>query len=126
MWDYRFLNRELGALLQHDPVLKKRYRAVRGKRMRESEAFLHGLVDSGVLRKPEDPNILPSLLTIMWLVPENWLSTLDIWGKTINKRTVQESIDLILQIMRPYLSKKALSDLDRIRGRRASPSRDGK
>ena len=115
MWDYRFLNRELGALLQQDPVLKKRYRAVRGKRMKESESFLHGLVDSGVLRKPEDPKALPALLTIMWLVPENWLSTLDIRGETINKKTVEESIDLILQIMRPYLSKRAISELDRIR-----------
>lgn len=120
MWDYRFLNRELGALLQHDPVLKNRYRTVRRKRMRESESFLRGLVDSGVLRKPEDPNVLPSLLTIMWLIPENWLSYLDIWGKTINRKTVQESIDLILQIMRPYLSKKALSDLDRIREQQSS------
>jgi AcrR family transcriptional regulator len=120
MWDYRFLNRELGALLQHDPVLRKRYRSVRKKRMKESESFLHGLVDSGVLRKPEDPNVLPSLLTIIWLVPENWLSYLDIWGKTINKRTVEESINLILQILRPYLSKKALSDLDRVRKQQAS------
>jgi AcrR family transcriptional regulator len=125
MWDYRFMNRELGALLQRDPVLRRRYRASRKKRMAESEVFLQGLVASGVIRKPEDPDTLPALLTIMWLIPENWLAYMDIWGKTINKKTVQESIDLFFRVMRPYLSEEALSDLDRLRVDRF-PSRQGK
>jgi hypothetical protein len=91
----------------------------------ESELFLQGLVESGVLRKPEDPDTLPALLTIMWLIPENWLAYMDIWGKTINKKTARESMNLFFQIMRPYLREEALSDLDRLRGSRF-PARGGK
>lgn len=120
MWDYRFLNRELGALLKRDPVLRARYRAVRKQRMTESASFLEGLVASGVLRKPESEASLSALLTVMWLIPENWLSYMEIWGKTINRKTLQESMDLFFQIMRPYLSLQARADLDRLRAKRAS------
>ncbi len=120
MWDYRFLNRELGALLKRDPVLRARYRAVRKRRMTESASFLQGLVASGVLRKPESEASLSALLTVMWLIPENWLSYMEIWGKTINRKTLQESMDLFFQIMRPYLSVQARADLDRLRTERAS------
>lgn len=121
MWEYRFLNRELGALLKRDPVLRSRYRAARKRRMAESKSFLQGLVASGVLRKPESEASLSALLTVMWLIPENWLSYMEIWGKTINRKTLHESMDLFFQIIRPYLSVTALADLDRIRARRVLP-----
>lgn len=111
LWEYRFFQRELIALLQADPELKKRYRTIRRQRLAEIELFCHGLIESGVLRSPDDSTTLASITKIIWLISDYWLAFLDLEDKVISPKNVEEAIDLIIQVMRPYLSDAALDEL---------------
>ncbi len=116
MWKYRFFTRELISLLHADPELAEEYRSVRGKRWKESEAFIKGMAASGVLKEPEDPATLDSLLKIIWFIQENWTSYLDIRGEAISRKNVRESGRLVLLVLRPYLSQEASAALSSIVG----------
>ena len=116
MWKYRFFTRELVSLLHADPTLTEDYRSVRANRWKESEAFMKGMVASGVLKVPDDPTTLDSLLKIIWFIQENWTSYLDIRGEAISRKNVRESGRLVLQVLRPYLSEEASAALSTIGG----------
>ncbi|MBD2463059.1 TetR/AcrR family transcriptional regulator [Oscillatoria sp. FACHB-1407] len=111
LWEYRFFHRELIALLNADPELKKRYRTIRRQRLIEIESFCRGLIESGVLRSPNDPKTLTSITKIIWLISDYWLAFLDLEDEVISPETVEEAINLIIQVMLPYLSDAALHEL---------------
>ncbi|HEY9629010.1 MAG TPA: TetR/AcrR family transcriptional regulator [Coleofasciculaceae cyanobacterium] len=110
LWEYRFFYREQIALFQADPKLKKRYRTIHRQRLAEIEAFCQGLVETGVLRRFEDSTTLPALIKIIWLINDAWLPSLEMEDAAINPQTIQEAINLMLQVMRPYMSKTALAE----------------
>jgi AcrR family transcriptional regulator len=108
MWDYRFFQREVNALVRSDPELAKYYRKVRKQRWIEMNAFFQSLVESGVLTKAADKETLSRLIKIGWMITDYWLSFLEVEGRTINRKSVQEGVDLIMTLLRPYLSHKVM------------------
>ncbi len=111
LWEYRFFYQERNALLRADPELKQRYQAIRKQRGAEIEGFYQGLAEAGVIQMPDDPLTLASVIKIGWLINDYWLSFLDVEDQPINQTTIQAGINLILQLMRPYLSDRALAEL---------------
>ncbi|MCP4401658.1 MAG: TetR/AcrR family transcriptional regulator, partial [bacterium] len=114
LWNYRFFQHELVALLQRDPELKKRYRAIRTQRWDEIGSFFRGLIQAGIINEPDDPATLTALIKMFWLIGDYWLSFLDIEGVAIDPDTLQEGTDLYLHILRPYLSQETLDELTRL------------
>ena len=104
MWEYRFFQREQLALLIKDPLLSKKTRQVRRRRREEVEAFMGGLMDAGVLSQSDDPEVIPALVKAIWIVSENWLAFLELEGVKVNKKNVHAGTDLIMRVLKPYLS----------------------
>ncbi len=101
--NYRFFQKELSILIFNDPELSAINKRVRTARLEEIERFFEYLIESGVMLRPEDQQTLPRLIRIGWLVGDYWLDYLDIEGSPLNDKNINEGIDLIREILRPYL-----------------------
>jgi len=101
--NYRFFQKELSVLLLNDPELTKAYKKVRKTRLKEIEAFFEYLIESGVMRRSQDKKTLPRLIRIGWLIGDYWLNFLSIEDEPLNEANINEGIEMIREIIRPYL-----------------------
>lgn len=113
MWEYRFFQREVNGLLRKDPELAKNFRKVRKQRWIEITAFFQSLADLGVLTKAADADTLSRLSKIGWMITDYWLPFLEVEGRTINRKSAQQGVELIMTLLRPYLSDKARLEFDK-------------
>ncbi len=74
LWKYRFLYRELVALLIEDPELATSFRDLRHRGFSNFERLLQFFAASGVLRPIEDPEELSRLTHLCWLISEFYIS----------------------------------------------------
>ena len=99
----RFFQKELSVLLLNDTQLAKAYKKVRKARLKEIEAFFEYLIENGVMRRRQDNKTLPRLIRIGWLIGDYWLDFLSIEDQPLNDKNIGEGVDLIREIIRPYL-----------------------
>jgi AcrR family transcriptional regulator len=111
LWEYRFFYREFVALMRRDPELGRRYRDVRERGLANTEVLLKNFVKSGVLREPEDPTALLKLARIFWLIAEFWLPFAEMGEETVGPERLQEGVELVMQILKPYMTEEALDEL---------------
>lgn len=104
MWEYRFFQREQLTLMKKDPLLLKKNHEVRKRKRKEIETFMRGLADANILRQPLDEETITALARAIEIISENWLAFLELEGKSASRKNVRAGTNLILQIMRPYLS----------------------
>jgi AcrR family transcriptional regulator len=103
-WQYRFLERELLALLRADPTLKASYRRVYQRRLAEWVAFGERLTGQGTIRPPAPPATITDLATAVWLIAGSWLPFLEITGDPQDPGQVARGGDLVLAVLDPYLA----------------------
>mgnify|MGYP002629761967 CR=1 FL=1 len=101
--NFRFFQKELSTLLLNDPELAAINKKVRQSRLVEIEAFFEYLIESGVMRRPEDPKTLPRMIRIGWLIGDYWLDFLSIEQMPLNDKNIGEGVEMIREIIRPYL-----------------------
>lgn len=111
MWEYRFFQREQLTLMKKDPLLLKKNREVRLRKRGEIEGLIRGLAEANILRQPQDEETTPTLVNAVWIVSENWLAFLELEGKSVSRKNVQAGTNLILQIIKPYLSPGAIAEI---------------
>ncbi len=104
MWEYRFFQREQLTLMKKDPLLLKKNHEVRKRKRKEIETFMRGLANANILRQPLDEETITALARAIEIISENWLAFLELEGKSASRKNVRAGTNLILQIMRPYLS----------------------
>lgn len=68
--DYAFFLRDLLPLLHADPVLAQAYRDTYAARRDELVALVDELVGAGLIRAPEPPTTVRSLVSLLWLAAE--------------------------------------------------------
>lgn len=105
-WEYRFLEREILALLQADPELRAAYQAVYRRRVDQWRALGERLVAAGLARRPVAPHTLHDLTIGLWLIAQYWLPFLEVTGDPDDFGQVARSGDLILLLLDPYLTAK--------------------
>lgn len=110
LWEYRFVYRELVALMRRDHELWGRYQAVRERGLVNTDALLTTFVESGVLREPADRMAMPRLATILWLITEFWLPFAELGGEKIGAERTQECVELLIQVLLPYLTEEAVAE----------------
>lgn len=106
-WQYRFLERELIALLRADERLAAAHRAAYQRRLSQWVAFGEQLVDSGVISRPAPPATITDLATALWLIGTSWLPFLEITGNPQDPGQVARAGDLVLAVLSPYLGSEA-------------------
>jgi AcrR family transcriptional regulator len=104
-WRYRFLSRELVALLRSDHLLAQRYQDNYQRRMQQQRTFAQHLIDARVLRPLREAE-LTAVLTACWIVTENWLTFLESSGQPITYEQFQAGSQVIARVLHPYLNER--------------------
>jgi AcrR family transcriptional regulator len=123
LWEYRFFYREFVALLRRDPELGRSYREVREGGLANTEFLLGSFVAGGILREPEDPEALPDLAKLFWLIVEFWLPFVEMGEEAVGPERSREGVGLMMRILKPYMTEQALAELES--GSREVRSRGG-
>lgn len=104
-WEYRFFYRELSALTQADPELKKLNVGTRSQRQHEIRAFLDALSRAGMLRFP-DTETRDRVEELAWMITAFWLQHVDQRDGNVTKRAVLEGTGALLSVFLPYVTPK--------------------
>jgi AcrR family transcriptional regulator len=102
LWDYRFVYRELVALLRRDEQLQRRWVAVRERGFVSFRALVDRFVAAGVLRRPADPDEVTRLAELCWLVAEFWPASVEVSGLPLDAARMERGVTLLLQVLQPY------------------------
>ena len=102
LWQYRFAHRELPALLRADAELRSRFLSVRKRGFEGFNQLFNLFVEAAVI-KAAGTETINNLAEVCWLITEFWLNSLELGGKTINESQMSHGVDLMMQVLQPYL-----------------------
>ncbi len=102
-WDFRFMYRELIALLRRDAELQARWVAVRERGFEGFTQLMQAFVAAGVLRAPKDKAEVLRLAELCWLISEFWLPSVEVGGNVVDTDFIAHGADLMLQVLTPYI-----------------------
>lgn len=105
-WSYRFIYRELIALLRRDEQLQRRWVEVRTRGFTGFRELFDFFIAAGVLRPPDDPEVVPRLAELVWLLGEFWLASVEVSGTTVDERQMERGVALMLQVLDPFLIER--------------------
>lgn len=105
LWRYRGLYRELVALLRNDTELKARFLIVRKRGFEGFRQLLQVFIGAGVLRPPGNPQAIENIAELIWMVTEFWLNSLEISGRAVDELEMERGVQLMMQILQPYIKK---------------------
>lgn len=109
---YRFVGRELRALVHDDPELAVSVRETYRRRMAAQVAYARRLVVAGVLQPPVPPRTLDDLVTALWLVAEGWPGHLALTRDEKDPGRPPSGIRPLLALLVPYLTEQGLRALE--------------
>lgn len=101
-WDYRFIYRELIALLRRDAELQSRWVAVRARGFAGFRELVDLFVAAGVLRAA-DPDTVTRLAELCWLISEFWLASVEVSGQAVDAAQLEHGVALMLQVLDPFI-----------------------
>jgi AcrR family transcriptional regulator len=102
-WKYRFIYRELIALLRRDDVLQQRWAEVRARGFAGFRELIAQFVAGGVLRDPGDDAVVGRLAELCWLISEFWLASVEVSGETVDDTQIERGIALLRQVLAPFI-----------------------
>lgn len=105
VWTYRFFYRELAALVQNDPILRRRYSAIRRQRLTQIEELVHSFNAAGAMRGPEGV-ALDALVRLSWMVGEFALASAELDGATGKRAPIDQAVEMLFAVWRPYLTEQ--------------------
>jgi AcrR family transcriptional regulator len=105
LWAFRFMYRELIALLRNDDALRERYRVVRARGYTGFREIITALSQSGVLARPIDEVTVTQLADLCWLISEFWLASVEISGDEIDDAQMGRGVALMLRMLQPYFTE---------------------
>lgn len=102
-WEYRFIYRELIALLRRDEQLQQRWVAIRARGFSGFHDLVDLFVAAGVLRAPDDPAVVTRLAELCWLISEFWLASIEVSGESVDAAQMARGVALMLQVLDPFI-----------------------
>ena len=102
-WDFRFIYRELIALLRRDERLHRRWLEVRQRGFDGFRALVAAFVAAGVLRPPGDPDEVTRLAELCWLISEFWTANVEVSGRTLDAAQLDRGVVLLHQVLAPFV-----------------------
>lgn len=100
---YRFIYRELLPLLRQDAELHQRYQQVRERGYTGFRELMSALAQWGVMQAIDSEDVVTRLADLCWLITEFWFSSAEVRGETVTDAHVQQGVDLMIQVLGPYL-----------------------
>ena len=111
-WDYRFIYRELIALLRRDAQLQRRWVDIRARGFAGFRELVELFVAAGVLRASHNPAVVTRLAELCWLLGEFWLASVEVSGETVDAAQMEHGIALMLQVLNPFIISQATESPD--------------
>jgi AcrR family transcriptional regulator len=105
-WEYRFIYRELIALLRRDEQLHHRWVEIRSRGFEGFHELVELFVAAGVVRAPDSPEALTRLAELCWLISEFWLASVEVSGETVDAAQMEHGVGLLLQVLDPFIVKQ--------------------
>jgi AcrR family transcriptional regulator len=102
-WEYRFMYRELIALLRRDAQLHQRWVEIRARGFAGFRELFNLFVAAGVLRDPGDPAVVTRLAELVWLISEFWLASVEVSGEAVDVAQMERGVRLMLQVLGPFI-----------------------
>jgi len=102
-WNYRFIYRELIALLRRDDELNRRWVEVRARGFDGFRELIDVFVAAGVLRSPGEPEVVTRLAELCWLINEFWLASVEVSGQTVDAAQMAHGGALMRQVLEPFI-----------------------
>jgi AcrR family transcriptional regulator len=103
-WEYRFMYRELIALLRRDLQLHLRWVEIRARGFAGFHELFNLFVAAGVLRDPGDEAVVTRLAELVWLISEFWLASVEVSGETVDTAQMEHGVALMLQVLGPFIA----------------------
>jgi len=105
---YRFVTRELLALLHDDAELADTVRTSYRRRVAAQVSYARRLVTAGVLQWPTPPRTLDDLVTALWLVAEHWPAHQALARDGAATGPAPSGVRPLLAVLTPYLTEQGL------------------
>ena len=102
-WEYRFIYRELIALLRRDGELHRRWVEVRARGFDGFRQLIELFAAAGVLSSPDDPNVVTRLAELIWMINEFWLASVEVSGHAVDAAQMAHGAELMRQVLEPYV-----------------------
>jgi AcrR family transcriptional regulator len=102
-WDYRFIYRELIALLRRDDELNRRWVEVRARGFDGFRQLIEVFAAAGVLRSPDDPDVVTRLAELIWMINEFWLASVEVSGQAVDAAQMAHGAALMRQVLAPFI-----------------------
>lgn len=109
---YRFVGRELLALLHDDADLAATYRAAYRRWVAARAEYVQRLMRAGVLRPPAPPRTLDDLAVALWLLAEYWPTHRTLLGDDVAGHRQESGIRPMLVVLGPYLTEQGVRALE--------------
>jgi AcrR family transcriptional regulator len=103
-WEYRFMYRELIALLRRDVQPHQRWVEIRARGFAGFHELFNLFVAAGVLRDPGDEAVMTRLAELVWLISEFWLASVEVSGETVDTAQMEHGVALMLQVLGPFIA----------------------
>ena len=103
LWQFRFVYRELMALLRRDEKLFERWLIVRRRGYDGFRYLLSIFVAAGVIPPPRDTAAAEGMADLCWLIGEFWLASLEVGGHTVTPAELDRGVALMLQVLNPNI-----------------------
>jgi AcrR family transcriptional regulator len=102
-WEYRFIYRELIALLRRDDELNRRWVEVRARGFDGFRQLVEVFVAASVLRSPSDPEEVTRLAELIWMINEFWLASVEVSGQAVDAAQMAHGAALMRHVLEPYI-----------------------
>lgn len=106
VWSYRFIHRELSPILQAYPSVKSFCVPVLQQRQTEITQIIRLFTQAGIVQCRDDSEI-EFIATQLLYIPLFWQNFLDATGQEANRENIQQGIQMMKQLLQPYLSNSA-------------------
>ncbi|PTQ89621.1 TetR/AcrR family transcriptional regulator [Agitococcus lubricus] len=114
LWEYRFLHRDLGHLLEESPRLRASYRQFAGKVMAQAYLVYNALRKAEFIKASEQD--VQAMIVNIWIITTSWASFVvssGFFGEEVvlSQRLLRRGIYQIICLEAPYLQGEALEKL---------------
>ncbi len=105
LYDYRFITKDLYAVLDADPELKKHYLGLQGLRKQQYMQLFSHMIQKGLLRPEEFEGEYLGLYERMNILGDNWINA-SILFKGKDQAVVKHYHRLLFEMVYPYLTEE--------------------
>lgn len=110
LYQYRFLMIELNSILRENEKLKFIFLEVENIRVNMYREAINRAIEQGYMREQEYDNEYESFILTIKIFSDSWISSSEIYDKTISQEVIEKYSLLFIKLFFPYFTAKAKNE----------------